>query len=214
MDKRKEIGCMCNCHQQPVLILDRKETALAISLTIVVLMGVFVGGYFIGKKIAFDSFVKDMNVQSFADRLHHSMTMLYGTDQQLELVEQQVESTPQENPVVVQLAKEEEPKSPLNTNTLERYYAQLARFNTHKSAQQLMHRLQKKGIETTLVKRVSAGRSPEGTPMQVAWYTVNTHSFAQKSELEALVSSIKLTESLKKVRIIANNAQPMKGTSS
>ncbi len=205
---------MCNCHQQPVLILDRKETALAVSLAMIVVLCVFMGGYFIGKKRAFDSFVKDMNEQSFADRLHHSMTMLYGSDQQPEIVDQQAENTLQEAPIVAQ----EEPKPIMpQLSTVQndhRYYAQLARFNTHKSAQQLMHRLQKKGIETTLVKRVSAGRSPEGTPMQVAWYTVNTHSFAQKNELEALISSIKMTESLKKVRIIANNAQPMKGTSS
>lgn len=206
---------MCNCHQQPVLILDRKETALAVSLAMIVLLCVFIGGYFIGKKRTFDSFVKDMNEQSFADRLHHSMTMLYGSDQQPEIVDQQAENTLQEAPV---LAQSEEPKTIMpQLSTVKndhRYYAQLARFNTQKSAQQLMHRLQKKGIETTLVKRVSAGRSPEGTPMQVAWYTVNTHSFAQKNELEALISSIKMTESLKKVRIIANNAQPMKGTSS
>lgn len=206
---------MCTCHQQPVLILDRKETALAVSLTVVVLLCVFIGGYFIGKKRAFDSFVKDMNEQSFADRLHHSMAMLYGTDQQPEIADQQVENSLQEAPT---LAQSEEPKPIMPqlgaADNDHRYYAQLARFNTHKSAQQLMHRLQKKGIETTLVKRVSAGRSPEGTPMQVAWYTVNTHSFTQKNELEALVSSIKMTESLKKVRIITNNAQPMKGMSS
>ncbi len=205
---------MCNCHQQPVLILDRKETAFAVSLTVIVLITIFIGGYFIGKKAALDSFVKDMNEQSFADRLHHSMTMLYGTDHQPEATEQLAENI-QPSASAAQINQEE---SKLNVAQSqlhnERYYAQLARFNTQKSAQQLMHRLQKKGIETTLVKRVSAGRSPEGTPMQVAWFTVNTHSFAQKNELEALISSIKMTESLKKVRIITNNAQPMKGMSS
>ncbi|MBI2774912.1 SPOR domain-containing protein [Candidatus Dependentiae bacterium] len=196
-----DINCTCNCHQDPCVILDRTQTAVATSLLIVLLIGVFCAGYLMGKKAAVDMFTHDVNEQSFADRLHHSMTTLYGTEQTvLDSADNKEEVTTQD------LAAHHDiphPKIDASAEPAIFYYAQLMRSNVQKDAQVLVARLQKRGIATTIVKRVSSGRSRDGKPITKTWYTVNTASYTTRPEVEALISSIKITEpSLKKVQIL------------
>ncbi|HEX2978048.1 MAG TPA: SPOR domain-containing protein [Candidatus Babeliales bacterium] len=201
-----DINCTCNCHQDPCVILDRTQTAVATSLLIVLLIGVFCAGYLMGKKAAVDMFTHDVNEQSFADRLHHSMTTLYGTEQSVldgatnQDGQNKEEVTTQDLPAHAAIPH---PKIDASAQTAASYYAQLMRSNVQKDAQVLVARLQKRGIATTIVKRVSSGRSRDGKPITKTWYTVNTASYTTRPEVEALISSIKITEpSLKKVQIL------------
>jgi hypothetical protein len=177
---------------------------------IVLLIAVFCAGYLMGKKAAVDMFTHDVNEQSFADRLHHSMTTLYGPDQTILETAQPSDATEPDKELVVPQAAVPHPQQVITAQPQIYFYAQIARYNVEKSAQDLMARLQKRGIATTLVKRVSSGRTKDGKPIKSTWYVVQTKTYPTRHEIEALISSIKLTEpSLKKIRLMEtkNRAQ-------
>lgn len=203
---KKKLTCQCDCHNHPILILDSKQSALTSIVIIVLGLILFISGYLIGKKNAFDAFARDMSEQSFADRLHHSMTMLYGTNQK-SLPENEKEvsavgTASQENQIVP-IAQANQKAQEIK---VEKHYAQLDRFSARSLAQQLVDRLQKRGIATTLIKRTSETQTRDGKKQVAIWYTVHTACYPTRSEVEALVSSIKITENLKQVTYLKRQA--------
>lgn len=78
------------------------------------------------------------------------------------------------------------------------YYAQLAGFGTVRAAQQFAQKLARKEIAVVVKKRQS--RSARGR--FVSWYQVITEKFADKVELENLVSRLEQEEKLKDVHIV------------
>jgi hypothetical protein len=188
--------CSCGCHDAPLLVLEGKQAVALVVLLIVSCAVLFATGYMVGKKVALDTFTQEMSEQSFADRLHHSMTMLYGAG-----------SAPSEkesndaHAATDQVSHEAE-KEPSVTIPAAHYCAQLARLSNAGAAQQLVDRLQKRGIKTTIVKRINTYKTRDGKTVKTPWYAVSTAQYPTQHEVEALVSSIKLTENLTKVRII------------
>ena len=195
---KKKITCQCDCHDHPILILDSKQSALTSIVIIALGLILFISGYLIGKKNAFDAFARDMSEQSFADRLHHSMTMLYGADHKAPQALPENE-TALPVPVAANVPSQATATPHAQEIKVEKHYAQLDRFSTRSLAQQLVDRLQKRGITTTLIKRTSETQTRDGKKQVAIWYTVHTACYPTRTEVEALVSSIKITENLKQV---------------
>lgn len=183
---------LCVCKSHNYLIVERYYVSRGLVLIVLITCFIFIAGYFIGKNHAIALIAGEIDQQSFADQFHHSMTLMY-RDTLLE------NKQANKQPLVSQDLK-------VSADTFrekrggDKFYAQLAGFGSIKTAENMVNRLQKKGIVTTIVKHVS---KPIDTKMpEKIWYQVVTPPSDLK-QIERVVALVKKNEYINNPRIEA-----------
>ena len=101
------------------------------------------------------------------------------------------------------IAKNESKRERLSNKAYdEMYYASLASFNNLPVAQNFVNRLQRNGINTTLINRKGTASGHSGDQRSIEWYQVVTDSFGCQRELNALVNTIKKIVTVNDTQII------------
>ena len=160
----------------------------------IVLFGVLMSGYFLGKKQVMDELVYKLEQDSFADQLYSSSCLLY--DQDAEQLQEKTDADQAE----VAAAEEPPCEDELSFNQPEmqgpQYRAQLIGFGTRAAAEQFAHRVNRYA-NVEIINRESTtakGRS-------ITWYQVVTSPFSDRNELQGTVDRITKQEKLKGVQI-------------
>jgi hypothetical protein len=178
------------------LVLSGYELKYGGIALIFVMFFVFVGGYFLGKKRAYEELAVKYNDECFADKINQSLSSLY---EQIDPETSDVESESAEEdcsviPVIVehvgQVAEKQDESGELA-------YAQLCGFGTRYMAEAYVERLRRRTIEAAIVERQS--RSKKGKV--ITWYQVVTGT-KDKRELEELVKELEKDDRLSGVQIL------------
>ena len=172
------------------VIITSKELmygGVALALT---LFFVFAGGYFLGKKRAFEELALQYDDECFADKISQSLSLL---GEQSEADEAEGAGTEEE----VTQEKQEPQQAQQDGAERELAYAQLCGFGTKQAAELYVARLKRRAIAARIVDRKSLSR--KGRP--ITWYQVVTQSM-EKQELNDIISRIKEADKLTDVRIV------------
>jgi hypothetical protein len=182
------------------LVLSNQELKYGGLALVFVVFFVFAGGYFLGKKRAYEELAVRYDDECFADKVNQSLSSLYeqGDNEPTESSDAEVENSGEEDAcALVPLAESNELQKDAQDETRELAYAQLCGFGTRYMAEAYVSRLQRRAIEATIVERQS--RSKKGR--MVTWYQVITGTM-DKRELEELVKELKKDDKLSGVQII------------
>lgn len=207
MNEIKEIKS-CICNDTSLLIMDRRQVSRCTALFLAITCGIFTMGYFWGKNQAIESYVQAMEEESFADKLHYSMSLLYDNyshnhyaqdnheeDSLVASQEQaQTDLKQTQTPIVAQSDTREQSHA--------WHQAQLVGYPTIQAARNFVATLQKKGIHTSIVKRTSKSKK-----RIVYWYQIVTDKFARKEDLMTVVNTIKKLEKIHDVRLVTSHDQ-------
>lgn len=212
MNKWQDIGkknddCLCSNNQG--LFIPNRQLSFIIAIMLFILFGVFMTGYFLGKKNSAEQLTERIQQEAFADQVYASIiTQTQDSNQNLEnstLVcsnDKEIACSAQSSHQTIEIVCADD----LNNNAddatsigqqLTHYYAQLIGFGTEKSAQLFVKKLATKGIETEIKKRVS--KTAKGRTSY--WYQVVTLSYSNKDELVELVNRITKEEKIKDANI-------------
>lgn len=198
----------CACGKNGVC-LNKNQTSRIVALLLIIACFIFITGYFWGQRTAINQLLNSVERDSFADQIHYSMCAMYDqkddennesdastNDEENDQSEQHDdnESVAESTPIASVATSQAISK----TGTHKKYVAQLAGFGTEKHAKQLMQRLDRKGIKVELRKRNS--RTARGKNMP--WYQVVTPQYADRSELNKVVGSIKRLERLHDIQVV------------
>lgn len=216
----------CMCTDAHYIVTERKTLSHIVALSLLIGFFVFVSGYFLGKRVATQEFLNQFEQESFADRISHSLHTQYSPHAAVLDNARQSDSESGETKVVENKAavpaescdvKNEQTMAAVQanspaqkeqavisgnlqskTNTSEAtYYAQLF-GGTQEAARRCIDQLAQRGITTRMVKK----SSKTARANVVYWYQVETERFADKSELEKLVATVKKIAKLHDVNII------------
>ncbi len=196
----------CRCSNVNGLFVPNRQLSFVIAGLIFLVFSTFMAGYFFGQRYAAEHFTHQAYQDSFADQIYSSMFSLSEFDRH-EKDESTVPSLVMEDVSAVKqepLAHSEERSNAENNQDVslslssDRYYAQLIGFGTAKAAERFVRKLARKGIEVQSKKRVS--KTAKGRT--ITWYQVVTPPYANKNDLETLVSILVKKEKLKDVRIL------------
>lgn len=171
------------------LVLSGKELKYGGVALIFVVLFIFAGGYFLGKKRAYEELAVRYDDECFADKVNQSLSSLYEQGDTDSEGESSGDGEPEDACEVVPVLNKDEPK--------DLAYAQLCGFGTRYMAESYVGRLKKRAIEATILERQS--RSKKGK--MVTWYQVITAT-KDKRELEELVKELKKDDKLTGVQII------------
>lgn len=184
-------------HQEcDVLVLNKRQASLVVSVLLFIVFIVFIVGYFWGKKQAYEQFSTQISQDSFADQIYYaSLYASSGNNQESTTPDSSGEP---EGDVVVNSTEEAtenvaQPQIPQKS-----YYAQLIGFGTKPAAKKCAERLQNQGFDVLVKERSS--RTKKGNVTH--WYQVITRQFTDRESLEKLVEEIKHLEKIKEVRIV------------
>lgn len=177
----------CSCKQYTnYLWIDRSRTTQLTAYALIAALCIFGAGFFFGKRKALETVTEDLQQQAFSDQLHHSMMLLYGQPEASKptlMAEGSQATVPLDDQ-----AKPEEVK-PLKK---EQYYIKTVKpFYVLESAQRCIARLQKKGIQSTLIKRESR---QQGTNKKVPWYHIETQAYDTEEDVNKVINIIKAVE--------------------
>jgi len=185
---------MHNQNNEEHLIVPRKTVIHAVALCILLAFFFFLAGYFLGKKRALHDFL----AQQPQDLFGQEVTYAFARMQKTTLV--------QSSPVII---TEQQETSIINTTTKKilpqknlTYKAELIGFGTLHGAQEFVNRLQRNGINTTIVKHTAQVPTSSDKMRSVSWYQVVTESYDAKNKLEVLVEGIKKIVKLHDIRIV------------
>lgn len=181
------------------LVLSSHELKYGGIALIFIFFFTFAGGYFLGKKRAYDELAVKYEEECFADKVNQSLFSLYEQGDS-EAAESEGSEASGEDESDADLA---EPRH-ASQNTLEKVddlqelaYAQLCGFGTRRMAELYVGRLQRRNIETRIIERQS--RSKKGKT--VTWYQVVTGT-KDKRELQELIKELEKDDKLTGVQII------------
>lgn len=201
----------CECSKNNVVIIGMRSLSLLVSAVIVLCFFIFMTGYFLGKRSAYEDVAGVLVQDSLSDRVYASMCSIYGyKDEKASAEEQELETEvaeadqEAETPAVaesvatqpaesVEVATQAAPAA----DTVH-YYAQLAGFGSLQSAEQFARKLRKKNIKVSVAQR----RSKSARGKTVSWYQVVTGSYTDRNQLDSLVSRLQKEEKLHDIRVL------------
>jgi len=181
-----------------------RQIGWVIAVVMMISLGSFSVGYFLGEKKAADRFVHRVEQDVFADKIYSSMCSLYDGESESESPAENgpVEQAEQANEEGAALANQEEEQE--NSSAIEKmvsnnaFYAQLVGFGTSKKAKLFVDRLANKGIVVHMRER----KSKTARGKNICWYQVVTDPYTDKNALVSLVEKVKQAERLHDVRIV------------
>jgi hypothetical protein len=147
---------------------------------LVIIMSVFIAGYYWGKKSAVEQLMESLDQEAFADKIYTSMCSWDESANEAKDKTSEVESDVEE---------EDEAKGAL-------YSAQLAGFGSQKAAESYQLRLHHKGIAAQVMERISFTAGGK----QKKWYQVVTQAL-EKSAIEDIVRRLEQEDKLTSVQI-------------
>ncbi len=184
----------CHCSDMSGLFVPNRHLSFVMAGIILVVFSTFMGGYFFGQKSSAEQFTHQIHQDSFADQVYSSVFSLAERQERGNSTSQNVAAIVKTDTLVETTSKPEETEH-VSSN---RYYAQLIGFGTSRAAERFVKRLTQKDVIVQTKKRVS--KTAKGRT--IVWYQVVTPPYADKMELEMLVSQLSKEEKLKDVRII------------
>lgn len=192
MDNHQARSSLCLCASDRGLYIPQRQLSLLLAAAIMTSTGVFIGGYFYGKKESLEQINDLQEHEAFADQIYTAVCQGYSS-----MPVQESDTT-----TVTSTAKpiEDEPLS-IPTQAVDSsasYYYELIGFGTAKAAQQFAKKLEKKGFPVLVKTRYST--TPRNK--KIVWYQVVTSRYQDRQQLEQLVDRIAKEEKLKDVRIV------------
>lgn len=179
------------------LVLSSQELKYGGVALVFVVLFVFAGGYFLGKKRAYEELAVRYDDECFADKVNQSLSSLYEQGDNEPSDAEAGNSGEEDACAIVPLADSNELSKDSQDEPRELAYAQLCGFGTRYMAEAYVNRLKKRAIEAAIIERES--RSKKGK--MVTWYQVITGTM-DKRELEELVKELKKDDKLSGVQII------------
>ncbi|MEX0940652.1 MAG: hypothetical protein WDZ41_04800 [Candidatus Babeliales bacterium] len=189
----------CHCNDNDIMLVNRIQASRLVTLLIGCFFGIFMTGYFFGKRKA----MEQINTNLQQDLLANQCNMILP-----EILNPKPSLTQKDNgadiivPTIAQSQPEKENEETIPMESSQYYQAKLIGFGTQKAAQQFVDRLQKRGITTTIVKRISKNIQRLGNNRTIQWYQVVTKPIASKDQLEKLVDHIKTVEKIHDVQMV------------
>jgi hypothetical protein len=196
-------GPECHCSDQSMIMFEKKRCSHLTALLLMTLFCVFVGGYFLGKRAASQELFEQLQDETLADRIQHSLHTFYKPlpteEDDPKIIEESriAEVQPSKTEGSQLVMPEQESVVQPTTAPSALYIAQLFGGNLNDS-QKFVNRLQERGIETRLIKRSSKST----TDSVVYWYQVVTERYTDRQELERLVANIKKIVKLHDIKIV------------
>ena len=184
----------CRCSDMSGLYVPNRHLSFVVAGIILVVFSTFMGGYFFGQKSTAEQFTHQIHQDSFVDQVYSSVFSLAEWQERDDSTSENVAS------IVTTDAPAEITSTPEEAEHISstRYYAQLIGFGTSRAAERFVKRLTQKGVIVQTKKRVS--KTAKGRT--IVWYQVVTPPYADKVELEMLISQLSKEEKLKDVRIV------------
>lgn len=196
----------CLCKNDQGLFIPNRQLSLIVAAFLFLFFGLFITGYFLGKRYESLQFTQKMNNDHFSDHVRNSVMQSAESNNQvannseITFFEKQEDTTLVINDSVItqgQNSDEEIVVSSENGDNDKRYYAPLIGFGTEKAAERFVQKLAAKGIETVIKKHTN--KTAKGRIAH--WYQVVTVPYADLQELTVLVDRITKEETLKGVCI-------------
>lgn len=194
-----------NSHDQDhknQLVFDAKQTSWIVSALLLLLFFVFMIGFFIGKHHALEQFSETLDQESIADKIYSSLYATYegkpGTDPLQADIQDPLPEASCKQDSESEDHETDDTEPPKAVEQKLKYYATLIGFGSKPSAEKYAERLTKLGyaIELKLCKSVtSKGRL-------IHWYQILTKQYESRTELEALVATLKKREYLNNISIM------------
>jgi Tfp pilus assembly protein PilO len=166
------------------LIMSKKTLSHIVSFLLLVGFLIFMIGYLLGKRKAMQEFSEIHKQNLFGEHVLQAFADM-----------QPVQQGPSA-PEVVRDANYES-----QGNVFGKFYAQLVSFGTLNGAQEVVNRLQRNGINTTIIKHKATVPHAKGAKV-VHWYQVVTDSYSSPEELQSVVAGIKKIVKLHDIRIV------------
>jgi len=187
------------------LHLEKKQLNRTIALLIITGVALFVGGYFWGQYAATEQVLNAVDRDSFADQIYYSMCSANEQkDEEEESAEEAAETegedaseSSEESEGNADESKKSAGEPSSDSGTKKTYFAALAGFGQHKTAENYARRLKARGYPVHVAKRVS--RSARGKT--VAWYQVVTDDFTDRHEGERVVAQLRTQENLRSIQL-------------
>lgn len=207
----------CECSKSNVLIIGMRNLSLLVSGLIILFFFVFMTGYFLGKRSAYEDVAGVLVQDSLSDQVYAAMCSVYGNEDEKESAEEQqlesdeVADAAEPDAQAVKVADGESAVAdapalqtaidvPENVSAVDtvHYYAQLAGFGSQESAERFARKLRAKNIKVTVARR----RSKTARGKLISWYQVVTQSYTDREALDTLVSRLQKEERLHDIRVI------------
>lgn len=184
------------------LVFDAKQTSWIMSASLLLLFFVFMIGFFIGKHHALEQFSETLDQESIADKIYSSLYATYEGKPGVDSLQADIQDALPDASCKQDLDPEDQETddagSSKTTASKPAYYATLIGFSAKSSAEKYAEHLTKLGyaIELKICKSVtSKGRL-------INWYQILTKQYESRTELEALVATLKKREYLNNISIM------------
>jgi hypothetical protein len=195
----------CRCSGSRGLFLDQRQLNRTLAMSIITGLFLFLGGYFWGQHAAVDQVLNNVERDSFADQIYYSMCPANEAKEEGETADTESDEETEAKPqgvttptVVVEVPEIEIATSQPVAETNKTYFAQLAGFGHNQTAQRYAQRLQHRGFQVHVVKRMSKSARGRG----VSWYQVVTDDFTDKGVAEKTVALLKSQERLNDIKLL------------
>jgi len=179
------------------LFIPNRQLSVLLAGSMVLVGGIFVSGYFLGRQQTIEPFMAKVEQHSFADQVYTALYAQYEHD----------EASPvaQEAPEEIAVATVAESTTPLSEVAVvapaapgPTWYAPLAGYPKEALAQTFAHKLQHKGVRVEVKRRVSMSENGK----KKEWYQVVTEPWTNRAALQELTTRIAHEEKLKDVKIV------------
>ena len=188
-----------NNNREEFLRLNYGSVRIIVVTLMILFLGVFIAGYYWGKKSAIEQLMENLDQESFADKIYTSMCSWDESNEE----SKEKESTSGDNDVRSDNDNDEEAFVEFSQQEpLPRFVAQLAGFGSHKAAQAYQIRLHNKGVEAHIVERQSGTAAGK----KRLWYQVVTLPM-ERSMIDEMVNKLIQEDKLTSVNIIETNEE-------
>lgn len=184
-------------HRDDYLRLSKVGVQSLLVALMLLFLCIFVAGYYWGKKSAIERFMKDLDQESFADKIYTSMCSWEDSSD---------ESKEKEEINDDSISSEGSEEGSLSYSSERHFIAQLAGFGSQKTAQAYQIRLQKKGVPAHVVERHSS--TAQGKKR--TWYQVVTPAM-EKTIIDDIVKRLAQEDKLASVNIVEINNENEEG---
>lgn len=180
------------------LVITHRELAYGGVALALSLFFVFAGGYFWGKRRAFEELALQYDDECFAEKISQSLSLL---SEQPEIEVDEPGTSPEDVDEEQVQEKNENDQEKLEKEQREKasrtmVYAQLCGFGTKQAAELYVERLKRRAIASRIVERKSLSKRGRA----ITWYQVVTGSMEQR-ELDDMLARIKHADRLNDVHI-------------
>jgi hypothetical protein len=184
------------------VVLESKQLGWIFAFLIFLNLGIFLGGYFLGRNTGAQEWYATISRDAFADQIYNSLCLssMDANDKDEEEdsdVQDGSDDASSESDVTFQAADNNNvPEQGLEMKT--QYYAQLAGFSSLRSAEAFAARMNNKHIPVLIKER----KSKNSRGRQLTWYQVVTEPYEDQDALNSVVAILKKEERLHDVRIV------------